>query len=364
MKIFGQNHSLNLVHRISTATLKPMVYYSMVLTLILFSGCGFEEATQTASRHETDAKLEAKFLDSPGALEEFGWKELALISDQRIPECSGMAISLKKPECFYMHNDRGNVNHFYAVDFDGEVLAAYRYSDMMLDWEDMAQFSIDGKSHLLVGYCGDGGGGDERRLLIFEEPDIPKVRPTEPLSLKPEWIIPYRFKDGLIDVESVAVDVIAQKVYLITKNVDPAKMIMHDALFELPLYSNERINTPKALGFLRKIPPLMPHETDNKWAQKGRGHEVTSCDLTPDGLHLLVLTHGDAFIYSRNQSEDWGAIVEQKIPLRVRLPGADILPQREAACFIGRGLDFLVSSENPDVVFGKKQTLLLVQPKK
>jgi len=100
------------------------------------------------------------------------------------------------------------------------------------DWEDMDAFYYHGKPYLLIADTGDNMRlRFDYQIIIIKEPDLkhPLNHPAQS-GIFPAWIFNFEFEDGeSYDVESVAVDRIAEKIILLTKRT------AHALMFELPL---------------------------------------------------------------------------------------------------------------------------------
>ena len=95
-----------------------------------------------------------------------------IVGDSRLGEISGMAASPSTPGRFWVHNDSGSPADVYAIDTAGRVQAQLRITGAQpVDGEDMAAFTLDGKSWLLLADTGDNGGKRKHvELVVVEEP--------------------------------------------------------------------------------------------------------------------------------------------------------------------------------------------------
>src|SRR5262245_9114395 len=81
---------------------------------------------------------------------------LGNLSDLDLSEASGIAVSNRRDDVLWVHNDSGNPHELFAVDVRGGSLGRVQIDDARLgDWEDMASFRLDGRPYLVVGDVGD-----------------------------------------------------------------------------------------------------------------------------------------------------------------------------------------------------------------
>ena len=74
-------------------------------------------------------------------------------------------------------------------------------------------------------------------------------------------------------------------------------------------------------------------------------------DLSADGHSLLIATYVSAFVFSRNDGENWQQTVSRP-PLVVAVP---ILRQTEAACWDAAGASIIITTENLPVPVIQRQ---------
>lgn len=257
----------------------------------------------------------------------------ALITDTRLPEISGLAISRRHPGIVWMHNDSYYPSALYAVDGDGAVRATLELPVPNIDWEDIASFEHEGKSYLLVADTGDNGGVRSELLLhIVEEPqELSDSRAATIRSIR------FRWPDGPRDCEAVAVDITDNSVWLISKKRVPPQV------FHLPLFPTDADMTQVAeqRGELAGI--MQPTETDLERSPvygKYRS-QMTAADISADGSLFAVMSYLHVYLWQRHP-EGWAAALT-KDPVRVDLPW---MAQAEAMSFDSRGRTLWISSEH------------------
>jgi hypothetical protein len=233
--------------------------------------------------------------------------KLGTVSDDRINEASGVAVSRATKNAVWMHNDSGDKPRLFLTGLDGTTKSELELKGVSAtDWEDMCSFQLDGKNWLLIGDVGDNQKDratkrEKARLYLVEEPSKLKKR----LKIKPTRTIKFEYEDGPHDCEGVTVDVKSKRILLLTKSLLPGGC----HLYSMPL-------NPGKKPVARKIADLpVPI--------------ATAMDLSADGRRLVVLTPVVGFMIDRKEDETWGQ-ASRRIPTVMRIPR---LPQAEAICF-------------------------------
>ncbi|HET9048210.1 MAG TPA: hypothetical protein VFN29_04510, partial [Chiayiivirga sp.] len=83
---------------------------------------------------------------------------VAVLTDARLDEVSGLAVSRRHPGIVWVHNDSHDANTLHAVDENGQVRASVDLPVPNVDWEDIASYEREGRTYLLVADTGDNGG--------------------------------------------------------------------------------------------------------------------------------------------------------------------------------------------------------------
>lgn len=206
------------------------------------------------------------------------------IADKKLKEISGLVVSSENKDIIWVHNDSGDDAVVYAIQKDGKVKHTVNYAKEVLDCEDMA-LNIDAKGISYL-YIGDIGDNDAKRPFIsiykFKEPSIGKeetsiVENVEVLNLK--------FPDGSRDAECLMVDLIDQKIYILSKKEDSV------GVYSTPLkfITNETVILKKE-GVL-----FFPGFKKFKY--------ITAGDISQDGKHILVKSYLNIFYWSRNSKQ-------------------------------------------------------------
>lgn len=253
--------------------------------------------------------------------------------DPALDEVSGMAASHAQPGLYWAHNDSGNEPKLILVRPNGERVASLKAEGAInTDWEDVASFTLDGRSYLLVADTGDNGGIRETLTLwVFEEPAAPK----DGDSLRLAWKVDFRWQDGARDCEAVAVDAARGEVLLISKKRVPPE------IYRLPLRPAAGMQIAELLGKIQGVE--QPSEADLKLNPVyGRYRsQITAADLSPNGRVLAILNYHSIYFLVRQPNEAWADTLKRP-PSQLRYPW---LPQAEALAWSIDGRSLLVASE-------------------
>ncbi len=158
---------------------------------------------------------------------------------------------------------------------------------------------------MLIADTGDNEGNrSHNTIYVVEEPEISR---GDNIEAEPAWQIRFRYPDGPLDCESVAVDLQNERILLLSKREIPS------TLYDLPLRPN-RSDVIKA----RRITDLgtLPQPTEYNLARalpdKNWHWQPTSMDLSTDDRMAAVLTYKDVYLFVRRQGESWrDAFVQQ-----------------------------------------------------
>ncbi len=166
-----------------------------------------------------------------------GVQNVVSLSESALTESSGLAISHRRNNHFWSHNDSGAKALLYAFDSHGRETGKIRLNlASAVDWEDMASFTDQGVARLLVADCGDNNSNRPSiTLYLFDEPD-----PEDPQDPDSVQTISVRYPDGSHDCEAVAVDEHRRQIVLITKSIFPACGVY---VFPLPSRATESSRT-------------------------------------------------------------------------------------------------------------------------
>ncbi len=248
-------------------------------------------------------------------------KQLAVLADDAISESSGLARSLSRPGAFWTHNDSGDRPRLFLINRNGETLATFRVDGAeAIDWEDMCSFRLGDTNYLLIGDVGDNAAKRAVvRLYVVKEPALGGSRLGKIDSLSVSRTITFTYENGPRDCESLAVDPMAKKIYVISKDRS-----LSCTAYELPLSETE---SPK---------PLTAKPIAKLWIPL-----PTAMDISADGKRAVIVTYGNAFMYDRTPDEPWRESLARK-PKLIQVPRRR---QGEAICFGADGTTLFLTSE-------------------
>lgn len=259
-------------------------------------------------------------------------EQICVISDERILESSGLALSRREPNAVWIHNDSGDTARLFLVGMDGSTRGVFHLADvpMPLDWEDMCSFTLEGDPWLLVGDVGDNAihrrlgapeSGPERacRLLLFREPALKDADEQDAVPV--HTTILFEFEDGPRNCESVAVDTERREILLVSKSKSTP---LDCGVYMIPL--TLEAGTTSAVA--RRIGDL-----DTPYA--------TAMDIAPDSRRLVIISSKGALVVDRAADQGWGdALRGESTSLA--------LPRREngeTVCFGRNRNELLLNSE-------------------
>lgn len=164
------------------------------------------------------ASAEDSAAGAPKIEDPSGVVDVVSLDESALTESSGLAISRRRQNHFWSHNDSGGEERLYAFDSRGRATGRARLmSAKLVDWEDMASFTEDGIARLLVADCGDNNAQRQFiTLYLFDEPD-----PKESTVVDSTQTIVVTYPDGPRDCEAVAVDTHRAQIVLIAKTAWP-----------------------------------------------------------------------------------------------------------------------------------------------
>ena len=238
--------------------------------------------------------------------------KVGVLAPDRIHESSGLAAGRRNPHVLWTHNDSGNPPVLFAVDEEARLLAVVTVTGARnVDWEDMASYSLDGRSYLLIADIGDNDPRSGRNCVLYIAPEPAVGRQAgQTLSTPVEIAIPFTYSDGERDCEAVAVDVETRTIYLIDK-----ALIGAAGVYALPLPARSPAQ------------PLIAERVADVFLNL-----VTAMDISPDGRRAVVSTYHYAYEFNRPEWERWPETFEG-LSRRVELPRRTVRIQGEAICF-------------------------------
>lgn len=261
------------------------------------------------------------------------WKQIVLLADKGINESSGLVISDQNEDCFWTHNDSGDLPRLFLVHRDGRTIARFQLAGVKaIDWEDIATASIGGSPKIIIG---DIGGNAQARkhisLHIVSEPRFvyDGTSPTKPIefSAAVETTINVIIPGGVTNFEGIAVDQEAGLILLVEKS------LLGGRVYTVAL--------PSAVVVAKNTIEARAQEI---------GHTsipyACACDISRDGNALVITNYTLGYLFSRQKSaegkaESWSDTLKRE-PIAFRLPK---MRQTEAACFSKDGTSLFLTSE-------------------
>ncbi len=260
-------------------------------------------------------------------------KKLGIVRNDRLQEASGLARSWTHPDCFWAMNDNTGGPRLFLIDRDGELAAAYKVDTAQQnDWEGLASFTRGGKNYLLIADTGDNDQNrDDCRLYLLEEPAvISKKKGSGALDVA--TTISFRYSDGPHNCESVAVDPIAGKIYLVTKERKKSCRVFELPLPELVPRSDNA--TPPADSVQRPwiARPIATLSIPT----------AVAMDISPDGRRAIVLSdEAHAYEFERGEKQSWAEAFAVP-PRAIEMPKRK---QGESICYGPDGKSLYLHSE-------------------
>ena len=264
------------------------------------------------------------------------------LQDSNIREASGLARSYRQDNVLWTINDNGSDEWVHAISPRGKRLGEFDLKKSKnRDWEDLAAFSLDDKPYLLIADIGDNEAKyKSRTLYVVKEPQA-KKKDQE----KVDWQIDFRYPEGPRDAESAAVDIVNERVLVLSKRDIPP------VLYELPLRPDgEDTLTATRLGTITSLP--RPSRQDVEFAPKTKNWywQPVGMDIADDNLAAVILTYRAVHYYTRLPGQDWLDALNTQ-PQRVSIGN---LRNAEAIAFGDRKRTVIVTGES------KNSPLLLI----
>ncbi len=148
---------------------------------------------------------------------------VAVITDDRLVEASGLDQSYKNPGYFWTHNDSGGEPVLYLINKVGEIVLEVELEGVInRDWEEVTTVEDEGNSHIYIAEIGDNKAvRDDICLIRLEEP---KMGSKSKISIKKEdlKIMPLQYEEGARDAEAVLFDRNTKAFVLVTKREENA----------------------------------------------------------------------------------------------------------------------------------------------
>lgn len=278
------------------------------------------------------------------------YHKVGFIEDERINEASGMAMSNRRDDMIWIHNDSGDGPFLYAVSTTGKSLGRVQLVGIIArDWEDMASFMWNSHPYLLIADVGDNKGIRPSCVLhLIKEPIIPPGGGTLQIPNDQIKSIVFTYEDGPRDCEAVAVDPISGLCFLLSKRDEIPR------LYQLSPFETEHSH-PMRADFIEPIRHIPAPDSIDLLQPYGRYRsQPTAMDISDDGRQLVILTYKNAYLYENKTNQKWHSILRNKHPFIVKMTDTlfNGLLQRESICFgKNRMILYTTSEKRPSPLF-------------
>jgi hypothetical protein len=233
-------------------------------------------------------------------------------ADPRLTEASGLAVGIRSPAARYLQNDSGDGPRFFALDGrTGHTLAVVDVPDARnVDWEDIA-VARDPAGTPSV-WLADVGDNDASRAEVqvyrTDEPALRTGGPAELTATTPDvWRL--RYPDGPHNAESMIVDPVTSRIYLITKSLDGRSGVY----LAPPGPDRSRVQVLTRVGSVRF------GFTGTAGGPNVLGQiTATGANMSSDGRVLVVRTYTDAYLWPVTGNDIPDALTQP--PVRTALP--------------------------------------------
>ncbi len=246
------------------------------------------------------------------------------VTDPRITESSGLAVSPQHPGVLWTHDDSGNPPLLFALGPSGAVTATVRISGVPdVDWEAMAAFR-DARGRALLAAADIGDNGAVRDHVEVEL--VPEPSPLRSATLAPLLRLRLTYPDGPHDAETLIVDTARRRMFVVTKGLLSSRVY----LVPSSAWSGAAPASPQARS-ARLVPvgtvPLVL---------------VTDGTQAPSGA-VLLRTYGELAVLDPFPLEQGNALLAPRAT--TGLPGQR---QGEGVALARGGRSVLLSSEGTD----------------
>lgn len=271
----------------------------------------------------------------------YNLKKRSLISNRQLKEVSGLAVSTLNRGVIWALNDSGDKSILYALDGEGNDLGSIEVVGAPnVDWEDLSAFRWHGKSYLLVADVGDNlRARDTRTLYIIEEPKLLADKFYNQPLIEPVNKLKFRFESGALDCQAVAVDVLQERIFLISKSESPP------VLYVLPLSLEQ--SSKVAIATRSTAIPSMPQptftEVISSLGESYFNSQPTGFAISAAGDRAVIVTYNSLLYYENKARAPWSHVLSEAQPSIVPI---DSSKRIEAVSITADGGEIYVSSED------------------
>ena len=215
-----------------------------ILIAVTVSACasaGNPRTTTTTPSQPTTTNVPTQAQDTQdnSTADTYTLKRAGSLQPRQLVEASGMIFSSLQADVIWLINDSGNPAEIFAIDTAGRELGVFQIKARNRDWEDLARFTVNGESFLLVADIGDNRRiYDEYLLHVLAEPQIDsRSNASAPIDLVPVMTFAMRYPDGSHNGEAAAVASDGY-LYLVSKAKQP--MVFRAPLIEAFIEERQR----------------------------------------------------------------------------------------------------------------------------
>lgn len=260
-------------------------------------------------------------------------RRLGELTEKKLEEVSGLAVSAANPGLFWTHNDSGNPAIVYLVDENLKVKFSCKLKGIRnRDWEDMAIGAGPDKGKRYI-YVADIGDNDARynlkHIYRFEEP-VFTGKNTEMIISEFDTIT-FRLEDGKKDTEAIMIHPQTNNLYVVSKREKPVYV------YELKYPFREDTLTARKIVSI----PLT---------------QIVAGGFSPDGDEVIMKNYDNIYYWDLKGKSVSEGLKEQPAILNYTEE-----PQGEAIAFNRDGSGFYTLSER---VKGEKTYLYFYGRKK
>jgi hypothetical protein len=208
-------------------------------------------------------------------------------------ETSGIAASQIHANTYYIHNDSGDSNRFFAINEEGKVKGIFNYITAdaanfgVRDCEDIAvgPGTVAGKNYVYVGDIGDNGSSAPY-IMVYRVPE-PEQLPAVADSAKNivGEALYFKYPDGAKDAETLMIDPLEKLFYIVTKRHSFVSVYTAP----LNIKGNDTVTLTKRCDL--RFKGLKPF----KW--------IVSGDISKDGTQVLLKSYSRVYYWKRNGNE-------------------------------------------------------------
>jgi len=245
-------------------------------------------------------------------------------------ETSGIAASSKYPGIYYIHNDSGDMNRFFAITPDGKLRAVFNYATQggndhsVADCEDVAvgPGPEAGESYVYVADIGDNAS-NKQNVTIYRvgEPEIPEnVNKTQSLTSAALYL---KYPDEPKDAETLMIDPLEKLLYIVSKRGGFV------SVYTAPL----NFNTGDTVTLTKRCDLHFKGLQPFKW--------IVSGDISKDGSQVILKSYSRVYYWKRQGNEPVWATLQR----RPYQPAYEQERLGEAVGFAANGKSYYTVSE-------------------